>query len=60
MTKIIWGLIVLNTIGLFVFIIAFFAMRRHIGIFNRCPLKYIASYIGTSQLILRRIRAGVQ
>ena len=34
--------------------------KRHPGIFNRCPLKYIASYIGTSQVSLSRIRAGVQ
>ena len=34
--------------------------QRHPGIFNRCPLKYIASYIGTSQVSLSRIRAGVQ
>lgn len=34
--------------------------KRHPGIFNRCPLKYIASYIGTSQVSLSRIRAGIQ
>lgn len=34
--------------------------KRHPGILNRCPLKYIASYIGTSQVSLSRIRAGVQ
>lgn len=34
--------------------------KRHPGIFNRCPLKHIASYIGTSQVSLSRIRAGIQ
>jgi len=34
--------------------------KRHPGILKRCPLKYIASYIGTSQVSLSRIRAGVQ
>ncbi|MEO6901935.1 MAG: Crp/Fnr family transcriptional regulator [Bacteroidia bacterium] len=34
--------------------------KRHPGILNRCPLKYIASYIGTSQVSLSRIRAGIQ
>jgi CRP-like cAMP-binding protein len=34
--------------------------KRHPGISNRCPLKYIASYIGTSQVSLSRIRAGIQ
>lgn len=34
--------------------------KRHPGILNRCPLKYIASYIGTTQVSLSRIRAGIQ
>jgi len=34
--------------------------KRHPGIMNRCPLKYIASYIGTSQVSVSRIRAGLQ
>jgi len=34
--------------------------KRHPGILKRCPLKYIASYIGTSQVSLSRIRAGEQ
>lgn len=34
--------------------------KRHPGILNRCPLKYIASYIGTSQVSVSRIRAGIQ
>ncbi len=33
---------------------------RYPGISNRIPLKYIASYIGTSQVSLSRIRAGQQ
>lgn len=33
--------------------------QRHPGISNRCPLKYIASYIGISPVSLSRIRAGV-
>lgn len=34
--------------------------KRHPGITHRCPLKFIASYIGTSQVSLSRIRAGIQ
>ncbi len=34
--------------------------KRYPGISNRCPLKYIASYLGTSQVSLSRIRAGIQ
>ncbi|MBK9928908.1 MAG: Crp/Fnr family transcriptional regulator [Saprospiraceae bacterium] len=34
--------------------------RKFPGIMNRCPLHYIASYLGTSQVSISRIRAGVQ
>ncbi|OIN56242.1 Crp/Fnr family transcriptional regulator [Arsenicibacter rosenii] len=34
--------------------------KQYPGISNRCPLKYIASYLGTTQVSLSRIRAGVQ
>lgn len=34
--------------------------RKYPGLTNRIPLKYIASYLGTSQVSLSRIRAGVQ
>lgn len=34
--------------------------KRHPGITHRCPLKFIASYIGTTQVSLSRIRAGIQ
>ncbi len=34
--------------------------KKYPGISNRCPLKYIASYLGISQVSLSRIRAGVQ
>ncbi|MCB0524937.1 MAG: Crp/Fnr family transcriptional regulator [Lewinellaceae bacterium] len=34
--------------------------RKYPGIMNRCPLQYIASYIGTSQVSISRIRAGTQ
>jgi len=46
----------------------FFSMReryellakKYKGITNRCPLHYIASYLGTSQVSIGRIRAGKQ
>lgn len=34
--------------------------RKYPGLTNRIPLKYIASYLGTSQVSLSRIRAGIQ
>lgn len=34
--------------------------RKYPGIINRAPLKHIASYIGTTQVSLSRIRAGIQ
>lgn len=34
--------------------------KQYPGISNRCPLKYLASYIGTSPVSLSRIRAGIQ
>lgn len=34
--------------------------KKYPGITNRCPLQYIASYIGTSQVSVSRIRAGIQ
>jgi len=34
--------------------------KKYPGISNRCPLKYIASYLGITQVSLSRIRAGVQ
>lgn len=34
--------------------------RKYPGIMNRCPLHYIASYLGTTQVSISRIRAGVQ
>lgn len=34
--------------------------KKYPGISNRCPLQYIASYIGTSQVSISRIRAGLQ
>ncbi len=34
--------------------------KKYPSISNRCPLKYIASYLGISQVSLSRIRAGVQ
>jgi CRP-like cAMP-binding protein len=34
--------------------------KKYPGIMNRCPLHYIASYLGTSQVSISRIRAGVQ
>ncbi|MDZ4668812.1 MAG: Crp/Fnr family transcriptional regulator [bacterium] len=36
------------------------AEKQHPGISQRCPLKYIASYIATSAVSLSRIRAGKQ
>lgn len=34
--------------------------RKYPGLVNRCPLKYIASYLGITQVSLSRIRAAVQ
>ena len=34
--------------------------KKYPGIMNRSPLQYIASYIGTSQVSISRIRAGIQ
>ncbi|UXP30974.1 Crp/Fnr family transcriptional regulator [Reichenbachiella agarivorans] len=34
--------------------------KKYPGITNRCPLHYIASYLGTTQVSISRIRAGVQ
>lgn len=34
--------------------------RKYPGITNRCPLQYIASYIGTTPVSVSRIRAGLQ
>lgn len=34
--------------------------KKYPGIMNRCPLHYIASYLGTTQVSISRIRAGVQ
>ncbi|MEQ8881167.1 MAG: hypothetical protein RLQ12_16100 [Cyclobacteriaceae bacterium] len=34
--------------------------KQYPGISNRIPLKHIASYLGTTQVSLSRIRAGVQ
>jgi len=34
--------------------------RQYPGITNRCPLQYIASYIGTTPVSISRIRAGLQ
>ncbi|MBV6640073.1 MAG: Crp/Fnr family transcriptional regulator [Cyclobacteriaceae bacterium] len=34
--------------------------KKYPGISNRIPLKHIASYLGTTQVSLSRIRAGVQ
>ncbi len=34
--------------------------RKYPGISNRCPLKYIASYLNTTQVSISRIRAGIQ
>ncbi len=33
---------------------------KYPGITNRCPLHYIASYLGTTQVSISRIRAGLQ
>ncbi len=34
--------------------------KKYPGIANRCPLHYIASYLGTTQVSISRIRAGIQ
>lgn len=34
--------------------------KKYPGITNRSPLHYVASYLGTSQVSISRIRAGVQ
>jgi CRP-like cAMP-binding protein len=34
--------------------------RKYPGITNRCPLHYIASYLGTTRVSISRIRAGIQ
>jgi len=34
--------------------------KKYPGISNRIPLKHIASYLGTSQVSLSRIRSGIQ
>lgn len=34
--------------------------KKYPGITNRCPLQFIASYLGTTQVSISRIRAGVQ
>jgi hypothetical protein len=34
--------------------------RQYPGISNRSPLKYIASYLNTTQVSISRIRSGVQ
>lgn len=34
--------------------------KTHPGITNRVPLKYIASFLGTTQVSLSRIRSGIQ
>ncbi|WP_224996233.1 Crp/Fnr family transcriptional regulator [Cesiribacter sp. SM1] len=34
--------------------------KKYPGISNRCPLKYLASYLNITQVSLSRIRAGVQ
>lgn len=34
--------------------------RKYPGIINRAPLKHIASYLGTTQVSVSRIRAGIQ
>jgi CRP-like cAMP-binding protein len=34
--------------------------RKYPGITNRCPLKHIATYLGTSQVSISRIRGGNQ
>lgn len=35
-------------------------VRKYPGISNRIPLKHLASYLGTSQVSLSRIRKGIQ
>jgi CRP-like cAMP-binding protein len=34
--------------------------KKYPGIMNRCPLHYVASYLGTTQVSISRIRAGIQ
>lgn len=34
--------------------------KKYPGIMNRCPLHYVASYLGTTPVSISRIRAGVQ
>lgn len=34
--------------------------KKYPGITNRCPLKYIASYLGTTSVSISRIRSGIQ
>lgn len=34
--------------------------KKYPGITNRCPLKYIATYLGTTQVSISRVRSGVQ
>lgn len=34
--------------------------RKYPGIMNRCPLRYVASYLGTTQVSISRIRSGLQ
>ncbi|MCU0344043.1 MAG: Crp/Fnr family transcriptional regulator [Ignavibacterium sp.] len=34
--------------------------KKYPGIMNRAPLKHIASYLGTTQVSVSRIRAGIQ
>jgi CRP-like cAMP-binding protein len=34
--------------------------KKYPGIMNRCPLHFIASYLGTTQVSISRIRAGIQ
>lgn len=37
-----------------------FLEKKYPGIMNRCPLHYIASYLGTTQVSISRIRSGIQ
>lgn len=34
--------------------------KKYPGITNRCPLKYIATYLGTTQVSISRVRGGKQ
>lgn len=34
--------------------------KKYPGITNRCPLKHIASYLGTTSVSISRIRSGIQ